>query len=354
MTNLITRPEDLSAEWMTDILRRAGALPSGSVSELDYRIIGTGKMGDNARFTLQYDGAPAAAPGSVVVKFPAADDTARAMAAAQGAYYNEVMFYRHLAQQTAMHTPHIYANDISEDRQHFIIVMQDLAPAEPGSQLQGASRAQVELAMREAAQLAAAFYGNASLSELDYVMSPGNGGAELAQQLLQQSWPGFTERFGEALSQECLQFGSRYVDRHQHFAFRFQGPKTLAHGDFRCENILFGRDAAYTVDWQTAIESSPLTDLSYFLGSSVDVEDRRRWERELVADYQQQLAALGVKLSLDECWSQYREQSMHGLMLSILGASFSSPEPRSDAMFQTMIQRQLQHCLDVDAEEFLR
>lgn len=58
-------------------------------------------------------------------------------------------------------------------------------------------------------------------------------------------------------------------------------------------------------------------------------------------------------LDRNACWAQYREQAMHGLLLTILDASFSSPGERSDLMFRTVIQRQLQHCLDLDAGDFL-
>ena len=44
---------------------------------------------------------------------------------------------------------------------------------------------------------------------------------------------------------------------------------------------------------------------------------------------------------------------MHGLMITILGASFSSPDERGDTMFLAMIQRHLQHCVDLKADEFL-
>lgn len=354
MLELIARPADMTPEWMTRALRDAGVLGEGRVTALDYEYIGTGKIGDNARFTLHYDGDARGAPATVVGKFAAEDETARSLAGAQGAYYNEVMFYRHLAERTAMRIPTVYASVISEARDEFILLMQDLAPAEPGSQLIGATLAQTHMVLGEAAKLAAAFYGDDKVAELDFVMNAArNGSGELAQQYLQQCWPTFLERFGENLSEEGKAFGARYVNAHSHFATRHPGPRTLVHGDLRVENILFTDDSCWTVDWQTPQISSPVTDIAYFLGSSVEVEDRRNWEREIIAEYRERLASLSVDLPFDEVWAQYREQSMHGLLLTILGSSFSSPGERSDRMFRTVIERQLQHCLDLDAGDFL-
>jgi hypothetical protein len=354
MLEIIAQPQDISPGWMTSALRQSGYIPDASVRSLDCALIGHGKMGDNARFKLEYEGEQGEAPDTVVGKFPAQDETARAMAGAQGAYYNEVMFYRHLAGRTAMHTPAIYANEISDDRLRFVTLMEDLHPAQTGNQLVGESLEHTRVAMAEAAKLAAAFYGDESIGGLDYVSaSARQDGGAFGQGLLQQYWPGFLQRFGHGISEECRAFGSRYVEHFTSFATRFKGPKTLAHGDFRSENILFDGSGACTVDWQTVCEASPVTDLAYFLGGSLELEDRRSWERDLVGEYSEILSELGISLGFKSCWEQYREQAMHGLIITILGASFSEPAERSDAMFLIMIQRHLQHCVDLDAGDFL-
>jgi hypothetical protein len=324
------------------------------VSSVGCKLIGTGKMGDNARFTLEYEEGSRGAPTSVIAKLPATDERARAMAGAQGAYYNEVMFYRELAPGTAMRTPLIYASELSEDHTEFLLLMEDMSPAEPGSQLVGETRKHAVLALEQAAKLAAAYYGDDSLQERDYVLTPmRNDGAAFGQILMEQSWPGFVDRFGHGLDAESIAFGERYVSGHSYFATRFQGPKTLVHGDFRSENILFGPGGATTVDWQTVGESSALADAAYFLGGSLDKEDRRAWEKDLIEQYRIFLEREGVSLSAQDCWEQYREYAMHGLLITVLGASFSTPDERGDRMFLAMIQRHLQHCIDVGSGEFL-
>ncbi len=354
MTAFPTTPSELGPTQLAEYLRTSGHLPTGTVTASESAIVGTGKMGDNARFTLTYAGADGDPPASVIGKFPATDETARAMAGSLGAYYNEVMFYRELAAGTSMRTPEIYWSGISDDRTKFLLLMEDLAPAEPGSQLVGESRDHAARALGEAARLASAYYGDESLADRDHVMSPArDDGGQLGQTFLEGAWPGFVERFGDDVSAECLTFAERYVANHTHFVMRYDGPRTLVHGDFRSENILFGSDTATTVDWQTVSEAGPLTDAAYFMGGSVEIDDRRAWERELVEEYRELLTRGGVTLSPTDCWDQYRESAMHGLMITILGASFSTPDPRGDRMFLAMIQRHLQHCVDLDAGEFL-
>lgn len=354
MADFPTSAEQVSAEHINHYLKACGCLGDGRVVAVKATVIGTGKMGDNARLELTYEGDAGGAPASVIAKFPASDETARSMAGAQGAYYNEVMFYREIAPHTAMQVPAIYASELSEDRAEFLLLMEDMAPAEPGSNLVGESREHAELALAEAAKLAAAYYGDETLGERDYVMTPTrDDGGEFGGLLMQQSWPGFVDRFGHGLTPAMIAFGERYVEHHTHFATRFQGPKTIAHCDFRAENILFGPKGATVVDWQTTSESSALTDAAYFLGGSVEAQDRRAWEKDLLEIYRVELDRAGVTLSARDCWDQYREFAMHGILITVLGASFSTPDERSDRMFLRMVQGHLQHCIDVDAGEFL-
>ncbi|MCX2981707.1 DUF1679 domain-containing protein [Halieaceae bacterium IMCC14734] len=345
---------ELTPLALTQCLQKSGHLGQGRVASASGVLIGTGKMGDNARISMTYEGDAGGLPSSLVAKLPATDETARNMAGLQGAYYNEVMFYRQFAKRTSMRTPQIFASELSPDKTSFMLLMEDMAPAEPGSQLVGESRARAGTALAEAAKLAAAFYGDETITDADHVMKvdPADGGA-FGQLLLQQNWPGFLDRFGHGISAECVQFGERFIESYTHFVNRYQGAKTLAHGDFRCENILFNGDTAIIVDWQTPSHTSVMTDAAYFLGGSLQSQDRRDWERELVAEYRVQLAHQGVELNLSECWEQYREYAMHGILITVLGASFSGAEERGDRMFLTMIQRHLQQCVDLDAQEFL-
>jgi hypothetical protein len=355
MADFPTNAGELTAEHLTHYLRQNGTLDNGTVASVSSKIIGTGKMGDNARLKITYEGDSANAPATLVAKFPAADDQARAIAGAQGAYYNEVMFYRELAPRTSMHTPTIFGSDLSEDRTEFVLLMEDMSPAEPGSQLVGESREHTALVLSEAAKLAAAFYGNESVAANDYVITPArDDGGEFGAALMEQSWPGFVDRFGHGLMPDAIAFGELYIANQMRFVQRFDGPKTVAHGDLRSENVLFGEGAATVVDWQTVIESSALADAAYFMGGSVDVADRRAWEKDLIQEhYRAALETAGVTLSAQDCWNQYREFAMHGILITVLGASFSAPEERSDKMFLAMIQRHLQHCIDMEAGEFL-
>ena len=354
MTDFPARPEALGPGDLTRYLRAAGVLAEGRVTDVSFEMIGTGKIGDNARYFLTYGRAGREAPATLVAKFPAADDRARTSLGAGSAYYNEVMFYRELAPRTSIRTPVVYGSEISADRESFLLLLEDLSPAEAGIQMVGETRAHAAAALREAVKLAASFYGDGSISDLDHVMSVTQPDrAEFVQLLLADAWPGFLDRFGHRLTADSVAFGERYVANHALVTTGYEGANTIVHGDFRSENILFRGDTATTVDWQTVREDSPLTDIAYFLGGSVGINDRRSWERDLVSACRRQFGDEGIELGEAECWDLYRRAATHGIVITVLGATFTSPDPRSDEMFGTMIRRHLQHCIDVGANEFL-
>ncbi len=353
MTDFPTRPEALGPDELTHYLRAAGLLAGGRVTGARFELIGTGKMGDNARYFLSYDGEAGGAPPTLVAKFPAADERTRSLAGVSGLYYRETMFYRVLAPRASIRIPAVYGSEISADRMSFLLLLEDLAPAEPGVQMVGETREHTVPALREAVKLAAAFYGDASILDMDHVGRAHGGNVDFAQMLLADAWPGFVDRFGHGLDPGQLAFGERYVADFASAASSYEGATTLVHGDFRSENILFGGGIPTTVDWQTVAISGPLTDVSYFIGGSIEAGDRRAWEHDLLSGCRRQFGEAGVELGESECWDLYRWGAMHGVMITVLGATFSSPDPRGDEMFMTMIRRHTRHCLDVGVDEFL-
>ena len=73
-------------------------------------------------------------------------------------------------------------------------------------------------------------------------------------------------------------------------------PFAVIHGDYRLDNLMFSTtedDDVVAVDWQTMIVGPPTRDVAYFLGTSLDVDDRRAAEEQLVASYHRELVPAG-------------------------------------------------------------
>jgi len=357
---VVRSPEELDAAWLDDALRHAGVLPRGHVVDARVEVIGTGKMADNFRCSLTLSEAPAEAPTSVVAKIAARDETSRGAGIGGGVYRREVRFYQELAPRISMRTPRCHFADIDEESGDFVILMEDMAPAAPGDQITGCSTDVASIAVAEAVGLHAPFWNDPTLPSREWLTPSTIDAAKLAQVFLQQFWPGFCERFGDGLDAEAVAVGQRFIDHYVDWFEAYSGPLTLVHADYRLENMLLAPTGSgaevppiAVVDWQTTAQGCGLADVAYFLGGGLSVEDRRANERAFVQDYCARMRAVGVELSDEEGWQSYRRFTLHGVMITVLGAMVTGQDPRGDRMFLVMAQRHLQHVLDLFANEIV-
>jgi len=84
-------------------------------------------------------------------------------------------------------------------------------------------------------------------------------------------------------------------------------PTCLLHGDTHSGNVyLDAAGRACWLDWQVVQPGHWSTDVAYHLATVLEIEDRRRYEAELLRHYLAELKALGVAApSFDDAWESY-------------------------------------------------
>ena len=147
--DLRSTAETVDPAWLTDVLRRSGALQSARVTDLTWKNVGAGMLGDSIRFDLRYDRDEEGAPASVVGKFPARDAVSRATGIDYGLYQTEVRFYQEIAATVAVRAPKCYYADVDPATGDFAVILEDLGPARQGNQLTGCSLADAEQAVEQ-------------------------------------------------------------------------------------------------------------------------------------------------------------------------------------------------------------
>ncbi|MEO1063220.1 MAG: phosphotransferase [Actinomycetota bacterium] len=352
------RPEDLTPEWLTGALRWSGALPADRrVEAASVSAVGTGQMGDSLRCWLTYNG-PTDAPDSVVAKLPAADETSRATGVTMRSYEKEVGFYALLADRVGIRTPACHVAEIEVETGEFVLLLEDMAPARQGDQLAGTTPDVAAVVLDEAVKLHAPPVADPSMRSLDVLSGRDEHAYEFLAQMMTGLWPGWVDRYADRLDADVLEMGERFIaDIRRYYA---QEPllETVVHGDFRLDNMLFnaadGADPVTVVDWQTVSVGDGLSDVAYFLGAGLDVEDRRSHERDLVHGYLDRLAAAGVTISGDDAWDRYRLYAFAGFHMAIVASMIVERTERGDDMFMAMASRHGRQVLDLDAESLLR
>ena len=129
--------EEISAPWLTDVLRGAGILRRVIVRAVDIQAIGEGLgfLRGRARVTISYDQHEDGAPASVVVKLPASNKAGSDFAESLHAYEREIRFYREVAPRTPIRVPRVFATIMEPADSVFILVMEDLNGLTVGDQV---------------------------------------------------------------------------------------------------------------------------------------------------------------------------------------------------------------------------
>jgi hypothetical protein len=140
-------------------------------------------------------------------------------------------------------------------------------------------------------------------------------------------------------------------------AINVTGPQTLLHQDLHPGNWLRdpeGRMGLY--DWQCVGTGGWAVDYSYAL-TGLATDDRRAWERDLLALYLDELAGHGVPdpPSPDEAWKAYRQQPFHALAFGLfnLGRGMLQPRMQPDDYTRAAIQRIAQTVEDLESLDAL-
>jgi len=342
---------EVKPAWLTLRLQAAGLLDAGAVTAIAWEPIGTGQVGDSARFTLTYD-PPGAGPPTIAAKFAAADPASRATAAALGLYAKEVGFYRDLAAKLTIRTPRALASEISPDAGDFVLLFEDLGPARGGNQLAGCSIEDAREAVRQLAGLHAPSWGNAALTGAAWLQPP-PGALDLLRGAYPQATQVFAERYADNLAPELMGVCLQLAERGEDWFGRVAAIPCLIHGDYRLDNLLFdirgGAEPVGVLDWQTVTVGSGPTDLAYLLGAGVGTSLREGHEDELVALYCEVMTHAGVPLSRAAIWDDYRRGALHGVSTAVFSAAFVERTPRGDAMFLDMARGACQLALEHDS-----
>lgn len=339
--------EELSPAWMRQAL-------SAEIVDLRFQPIGTGQMADSFRVVL--DG-PHVKPSTVVVKMQAADELAR-LAGAGGSYRSEVNFYTDLAATVSVRTPECFYTIGPDADGRFVLVLEDMAPAQQGDQLVGCSPKQARAAVVNLAGLHGPRWCDPSLKDPPWLRYVTQVDADYFQEALAESTQGFIQYYAERLSEReieillafALKCGSWLMARRERF--------TLVHGDYRLDNLLFdnqnGDVSVTTVDWQTLEVGNPGRDLAYFLGNSLLPGQRRSHEQTLVRAYHEALLSYGVEdYSFEACMSDYRFGQFQGPLITVLAAHGLVHTERGDDMFVAMCSRACEAIDDLGSLELL-
>lgn len=319
-------PEQLTAQWLTDVLPGA-ALDGAQVVSVSQSRLGEGEgfVGDILKLSLEFDRDDVPCPASVVAKMPKLAN--RAMGELLGAYERENMFYMSFGDNLPVATPKMYYGEFDRDagserqeellrkadempvflhglltrlarwiaarkQRRYILVIEDISDATPCDQLAGLDRTGCAAIVRATARLHAHFWEHSSLADHFWLL-PMDIDARLRHQMMLRSRPAFAELFPQALQDGLAPYVDDVAVNGVDYCRQLSaGPTTLAHGDLRLDNLFFRDDEVVFIDWQLVRRGAPAYDLAYVLSSALNDSDSAD---ALLQEYHTELLAAGVE-----------------------------------------------------------
>jgi hypothetical protein len=353
--------DDFTPQYVQTLLRAAGH--EVEVSAVHPQLVGEGVGLVGTLLALHLEGSESL-PRSMVAKFPSPFEVTRDLAQFYGFYRSEVECYR--AARThgfGVRLPHCYVAEVSDDDRDTILMIEDLSHLRQASQVDGASVSDAERIVDAAAALHARWWESPELDELAWLRPLNNPAYKAGQDHYAQALPVFEEMFGDAAPAGSIDIVRRHGPTiRSHYDWLWANrPHSLAHVDFRLDNFFFDDHAAepghdvVIIDWQLAVRSIPMGDVSYFLVQSLTVDDRRRHGESLLRRYHEALMAAGVQdYSWDAAVTDFRRAVLTQLTIPVVGAANLDPaNERGKQLMDALALRNLQALLDYDCAELV-
>ncbi|MFV0524457.1 MAG: phosphotransferase family protein [Acidimicrobiales bacterium] len=353
-------PSALDATWLTAVLEPAGVARGAQVVAAGpVSFVGTGQMARNVRVPLRWDGVEDGhrRPASLIAKLPTDDAPTRRYSFDRGSYFKEYYFYTELRPTVGIQTPEVWMAYYDDAVPDFAFIMEDLSGSAQGDQFRGLTVDEAALAVDQAVALHAPRWGDPALAVLLGGNTEAEAAAELARVYAASVEPALA-RLAPLADEVSVELARRLTPGVEAWGVGLGTPRTLAHMDFRPDNLLFGVEAGappvVVVDWQTIAYQIGVTDVAYLIGGGFEPAERAVVERALVDAYHAGLAAAGVPgYDADTCWRDYRLASVWGVVMSIIATVLAEQTERGDRMLATMLRRHAHHAIDLDALELL-
>jgi hypothetical protein len=349
MTSFPICSADLDATWLGEALGAPGRLRGFDAVPIG---AGVGLVGNLAKVTLDWTGADG--PATVIAKFPAAGDESRFVAMVLRMYEREVRAYEQVTPRSPLGSPERLFSAFDPGSHDFALLISELQGRNP-DQLQGGTEKDAALAVDRLAAHHAAFWVDDTLAAMTWLPAlddPQIVGA--VQVAFQGGWQTLAPTVTDLTTPEIGALCERFPDLIPRLMHDLaQPPWTLAHGDYRLDNMFFDQGEIALCDWQLVCRARGPYDLAYFTTQSLDVEQRREWEPDLTARYASGLDANGVRDYTDEQLRlDYRLATLFCLVYPVVaGGGLTVEDERHTVLCRTLFERCVAAIADLDCLE---
>lgn len=304
---IASHPKHLTATWAQQVINQH--LADIQVQRVHINSIDIATT-TRTRLTIEHTGGNSF-PHQWFVKTPSLNLKARAITALPQLLHTETRFYKELAPIIPIPKPKTLSANSYLGRGS-TLVLPDLSAegyslGQPGDAL---SAEQATLVIKQLADLHAKFWNQADTDpEYTWLAGPVRKledrlGTALAVPLMKLGLAKSKSVVPASLHKPAIHY-ARYRKRAMHFLSR--DSQTIIHHDCHPGNLFWNQSRPGLLDWQMVRIGEGISDIAYFLATSLDPEIRRSNENQLLDYYVQQLSKhQNIKINTEQIKQRYR------------------------------------------------
>lgn len=310
---VITDFEQVTPEWLTEVLTRNGFLEQGAVASVELDAEKTNTATVSHLHLTWAEGTKARIPRRMFLKL--------------SDFRREVDFYRTVvpAMQATPLILDCYDAEYDAAAGAAHLLLEDVTSTHmPSAMTLPPSTPRYETLINALAQFHAAWWDHPRI--YDDIGGLAGDIHDTTLTRARDGLPGFLDFMGDRMSDERRAAFKRVFERWPPRPFRERMANgkglTIIHGDAHAWNFLYPRDPGThqvrILDWALWQVGLATHDLAYMIAMHDFPDYRARMERPLVRHYYDRLVQLGVEdYSWDDCWLDYRLSAIHNLFFPV-------------------------------------
>jgi hypothetical protein len=328
--------EDVTPAWIS-------AATGWEVTGMSAEQIGVGIGVSSAVYRVALTGH--GCPTSIVVKQPALDPAAVFTSTMLRMYIREVRYFSTLAAQSPLRSPAFYYGEVDEETSNFVLLIEDLSGLRIVDQNIGMNLEDAGRAVDAVAGMHAKWWGTADQLAADgTTVSLGDPIYPAVLPIVfAEGWEKCSNEVELPASIQAI--GPKFAPAIGGLlASLAAGPNTLAHGDYRADNMLFTADnELVALDFQLIGTGTGAYDLAYFVTQSLTADDASNGEADLFNRWIDGLRSAGVPADMvdrNALWQHYRTAALFCLAYPIVASrGMDLSDPRQYALVDSMNTR---------------
>ncbi|MFK5950063.1 MAG: phosphotransferase [Methylococcales bacterium] len=311
---IVRHPDNLTVNWAQQLVNQHDKniiVKKVKISSID--------IGTTTRIRIKVvHSSPATLPSYWFIKIPSLSWRARAITALPRLLHTETRFYNELAGSTPVTKPTaLFAN--SKLFKGSTLVLNDITEQGgiPGHASDTLTVEQAQLIIEQLAGLHAQFWGETDNNpKYNWLSGPVRQledllGSALAVPLMKRGLNKAGDIVKPTLHQPAIQYARQ---RRKTMRFLAQGTQTIVHHDCHPGNLFWQNKKPGLLDWQMVRTGEGISDIAYFLATSLDSHTRKANEYQLIKHYIKELSKRGIThLNPKQIHQRYRVHLIYPL-----------------------------------------